>query len=83
MDAIDSNWIAPAGQDLARFERAVASASDHTDAMARSRGTATLHLALLNAGVGPGDDVLCSTWIHSDYAKSNVGLCVAGSSTDL
>jgi len=61
MAAIDSNWIAPAGPDLERFEQALAAASGRAHAVALSSGTAALHLALLEAGVQPGDTVLCSS----------------------
>lgn len=61
LDAIDSNWIAPAGPYLDRFEQALAVATDRSYAVALSSGTAAIHLALLQAGVKPGDTVLCST----------------------
>ena len=41
-----------------RFERAFAEFCDMPHAVAVSSGTAALHLALLGAGVGPGDEVL-------------------------
>jgi len=61
MAAIDSNWIAPAGPDLVKFEVALAKASGRSHAVALSSGTAALHLALLEAGVKPGDSVICSS----------------------
>jgi len=59
--AIDSNWIAPAGPDLTAFEDEIAVATGRAHAVAVTNGTAALHLALLIAGVGPGDVVLGST----------------------
>ncbi len=59
--AIDSGWIAPAGPDLARFEANLADVTGRAHAVALTSGTAALHLALLGAGVGPGDDVIVST----------------------
>jgi len=61
MDAIDSNWVAPAGPHLDAFEKDLAEASGRAHAVAVASGTAALHLALLQAGVGPGDEVLCSS----------------------
>jgi dTDP-4-amino-4,6-dideoxygalactose transaminase len=61
LDAFDSNWIAPLGPHVEAFEREVAERVGRAEAVALSSGTAALHLALLLAGVGPGDQVLCST----------------------
>jgi dTDP-4-amino-4,6-dideoxygalactose transaminase len=61
LDAFDSNWIAPLGPHVDAFEREVADKVGAGHAVALSSGTAALHLALLLAGVGPGDRVLCST----------------------
>ena len=59
--AFHENWIAPAGPHLNHFEREFANLIGAGHAVAVSSGTAALHLALLEAGVGPGDDVLVST----------------------
>ena len=59
--AIDSNWIAPTGPDVTAFEEEIATETGRTHAVAVTNGTAALHLALLIAGVGPGDVVLGST----------------------
>ncbi len=61
VDAFDSNWIAPLGPHVDAFEREVAEMTGVGHAAALSSGTAALHLALKLLGVGPGDDVLCST----------------------
>lgn len=58
--AFDSNWIAPAGPDLAVFEEAVGRRLGR-HAVALSSGTAALHLALEVLGVGRGDVVLVPT----------------------
>jgi dTDP-4-amino-4,6-dideoxygalactose transaminase len=58
LDAFDSNWIAPVGPDVDAFEREVAERAGVENAVALSSGTAALHLSLLLAGVGPGDEVL-------------------------
>jgi pyridoxal phosphate-dependent aminotransferase EpsN len=56
-----SNWIAPLGPHVDAFEREFAAAVGAGHAAAVSSGTAALHLALHSLGVGPGDEVLCST----------------------
>ncbi len=61
LEALSSGWIAPAGPDLAAFEAEVAARIGVAHGVAVSSGTAALHLALLAAGVGPGDVVLTST----------------------
>jgi dTDP-4-amino-4,6-dideoxygalactose transaminase len=58
LEAFDSNWIAPVGPDIDAFERELADRVGMEHAVALSSGTAALHLALLLAGVGPGDEVL-------------------------
>lgn len=59
--ALESNWVAPAGPDLALFEQGVASVVGRRHAVALSSGTAALHLALHASGIGPGDEVLVPT----------------------
>jgi dTDP-4-amino-4,6-dideoxygalactose transaminase len=59
--ALASNWVAPAGPDLAAFERDVAAVVARRHAVALSSGTAALHLALHASGIGPGDVVLVPT----------------------
>src|ERR1035438_9782444 len=59
-DAFASNWLSTVGPNLTAFEQEFA-ARVGLPAVALSSGTAALHLALRLAGVGPGDEVLCST----------------------
>ena len=58
VDAFDSNWIAPVGPDLPAFEQAMGEWCGRAHVAALSSGTAALHLALLLAGIEPGDEVL-------------------------
>ncbi len=60
-DAIASNWIAPLGPHVDAFEREVAARAGVKHAVAVASGTAAIHLALQILGVGPGDEVLCSS----------------------
>jgi perosamine synthetase len=55
--AISSGWVSQ-GPKVLEFERAVGDAVGARHAVAVSSATAGLHLALLVAGVGPGDEVV-------------------------
>ncbi|MEW1954934.1 aminotransferase class I/II-fold pyridoxal phosphate-dependent enzyme [Terrabacter sp. NPDC080008] len=54
LDALRSGWVAPLGPHVDAFEAEVAARCGVAGALALSSGTAALHLALLDAGVGPG-----------------------------
>ena len=56
-DVISSGWIAQ-GPRVAEFERAVAASVGAAHGVALSSCTASLHLALVVLGIGPGDDVV-------------------------
>jgi len=57
-DALDRGWISPMGQYVTEFEEAFASFVDTEYAFATSTGTAALHLSLIAAGIGEGDEVI-------------------------
>ena len=57
-----SNWVAPVGPDLARFEEDFAKKIGVEAAAAVSSGTAALHLALRRLELEPEDEVICSTF---------------------
>ncbi len=59
-EAFESNWVAPLGPNVDAFEAALATYLGVEEVAALSSGTAALHLALVLAGVGPGDTVLVS-----------------------
>ena len=60
-DVFASNWIAPVGPHLKKFEEMFAQRVGLDHAVALASGTAALHLALLHLGVDAGDEVVCST----------------------
>lgn len=64
-DAFATNWIAPLGPHVDAFEREFAEVVGARHAAALSSGTAAIHLALILAGVGTGDEVLVSTLTFS------------------
>ncbi len=61
-EAFESNYIAPLGPFVERFEAMVCGATGAKHALATVSGTAAIHLALRVLGVGAGDVVLCSTF---------------------
>ena len=63
-----SGWITQ-GPEVAAFEREFAALVGAPHACAVSNCTTALHLALLAAGVGPGDEVI--TVSHSYIATAN------------
>ena len=56
-EAVSSGWVAQ-GPRVAEFEEAFAAAIGAGYAVAVSSCTAALHLALIAAGIGPGDEVV-------------------------
>lgn len=58
LQVLRSGWLSQ-GQRVAEFERQFAEYVGAKHAIAVSSCTTALHLALIAAGVGPGDEVLC------------------------
>jgi dTDP-4-amino-4,6-dideoxygalactose transaminase len=68
-EAFDTNWIAPVGPHLTRFEDKISKWAKNYPAAALSSGTSAIHLALILAGVGPGDVVVCQSLTFSASAN--------------
>ncbi len=64
-EAFETNWVAPLGPHVDAFEKEFADYVGTAHAVALSSGTAALHLAMILAGVGQGDEVLVSTFTFS------------------
>ncbi|KQU17153.1 pyridoxal phosphate-dependent aminotransferase [Bacillus sp. Leaf13] len=60
-EAFETNWIAPLGPNVDKFERELAEYVGVRDAAAVSSGTAAIHLALRLLEVEQGDKVFCSS----------------------
>ena len=71
MQVLDSRQLS-LGPMLTRFERAFAERIGTRHAIACSSGTAALHMCLHAAGVGPGDEVITSSF--SFVASANAAL---------
>lgn len=72
VEAIRSGWIAPLGPMVDAFESAMADRCGRQHAVALSSGTAALHLALLEAGAGPGTVVVVPTLTFAATANAVV-----------
>lgn len=68
-EAFETNWIAPLGENVDKFEEELADIVGVKHAAALSSGTAAIHLALKAAGVGKGDIVLCQSLTFSATAN--------------
>ena len=61
-EVFKSNYIAPVGAYINKFEAAICNYTGAQNALAVTCGTAAIHLALRVLGIGKGDDVLASTF---------------------
>lgn len=61
-NVFESNYIAPLGEYVNRFEESITDYTGAENALAVSSGTAAIHLALKVLGIKEGDDVLVSTF---------------------
>ena len=68
-DAFRKNWIAPLGENVNEFEKAMGTYMGKGYPVALSAGTAALHLAMILAGVKRGDAVFCQSLTFSASAN--------------
>lgn len=61
-EAFLTNWVSPSGPHLDAFEKELCDYNCIKYSAALSSGTAAIHLALVMLGVGPRDEVLCSSF---------------------
>ena len=73
-EAVDTNWVVPLGPNVDAFEQQLQDFFGKPVA-ALASGTAAVHLALIAAGVGPGDEVLTQsfTFCASAHPISYIG----------
>ena len=69
-EAFDTNWVVPLGPNVNAFEQDLEQLCGHDKrVVALSSGTAAIHLALVNLGVGRGDEVICQSMTFSASAN--------------
>ncbi|WP_407478339.1 aminotransferase class I/II-fold pyridoxal phosphate-dependent enzyme [Elizabethkingia meningoseptica] len=69
-EAFEENWVAPLGPNVNGFEEDLANyLNSNIHVAALSAGTAALHLALIECGVGYGDEVICQSMTFSASAN--------------
>ena len=69
VEVLRGNWLTT-GPAVARFEHAFAELVGAVHAVAVTNGTAALHLAMLAAGIGPGDEVIVPTMTFAASANA-------------
>ncbi len=68
-EAFDTNWIAPLGENVNKFEEELANYVGSKNAAALSSGTAAIHMAFKALDVKKGDIVFCSSLTFSATAN--------------
>lgn len=69
-EAFEENWVAPLGPNVNEFELSLEKTlNENVKVAALSAGTAALHLALIECGVGYGDEVICQSMTFSASAN--------------
>lgn len=68
-EAFDTNWIAPLGENVNKFEEELAEYVGSKNAAALSAGTAAIHMALKALDIKQGDTVFCSSLTFSATAN--------------
>jgi len=75
-EAFDTHWVAPLGPNVNAFEESLTNyLGGGKNVVALVSGTSAIHLALLQLGVGVGDEVICQsfTFAASAYPIKYVG----------
>ncbi len=75
-EAFDTHWVAPLGPNVNAFEDSLANyLGGDKKVVALISGTSAIHLALIQLGVGIGDEVICQsfTFAASAYPIKYVG----------
>ncbi len=67
--SLESGWVAPVGPSLNAFEAELEKYYPQKSVIALNSGTSALHLALILAGVGDGDQILVSSFTFAACAN--------------
>jgi len=69
-EAFDTHWVAPLGPNVNAFEQSLSNYLGHNKkVVALISGTSAIHLALLQLGVGVGDEVICQSFTFAASAN--------------
>ena len=68
-EVFDSNWIAPVGPYIDKFENGLSLISNNYHFAALGSGTAAIHLALILLNIKSGDNVICSSFTFAASAN--------------
>ena len=69
-EAFDTNWVVPLGPNVNAFEEDLENlCGEGKRVVVLSSGTAAIHLALVNLGVGRDDEVICQSMTFSASAN--------------
>jgi len=69
-EAFDTNWVVPLGPNVDGFEKELENyLGGNKKIAALNSGTAAIHLALLQLGVGVGDEVICQSFTFAATAN--------------
>ena len=69
-EAFDQNWVVPLGPNVNAFENVLEQyVGNGRHVSALSSGTAAIHLALVQLGVGVGDEVICQSFTFAASAN--------------
>jgi len=75
VDAVETGWISSSGRYVTEFENVFADYCGAEHAVATCNGTVALHLMLVAAGIGPGDEVILPSFT---MASSAFAICYTG-----
>ena len=68
--AFDTNWVVPLGPNVDGFEKDLEEfIGGDKHIVVLSSGTGAIHLALIQLGVQPGDEVICQSFTFSASAN--------------
>lgn len=70
LGCVRDNWVSTAGPEVSAFEAALRELTGRRHAIATVNGTASLHLAVLAAGVQPGERVIVPDWTFAASANA-------------
>lgn len=69
-EAFDTNWVVPLGPNVNAFEESLKEyLGGKKPVVALSAGTAAIHLALVQLGIGYGDEVICQSFTFAASAN--------------